>query len=135
MASKTHNENVKSIEETQNFTPRFDSNGLMPCITIDEKTHTVLMFAWMNKEALDKTLKTKEMHFWSRSRNELWHKGATSSNVLVLKSLRIDCDQDCLLAYVSHKDNTKNAACHTGRITCFYREIDLEKKSLKFADT
>jgi phosphoribosyl-ATP pyrophosphohydrolase/phosphoribosyl-AMP cyclohydrolase len=95
----------------------FDERGLVPCIVQDWRTGEVLTLAWMNAEALARTRETGEMHFWSRSRQELWHKGATSGNVQALKALRYDCDGDALLALVE----PAGPACHTGERTCFYR--------------
>jgi phosphoribosyl-AMP cyclohydrolase / phosphoribosyl-ATP pyrophosphohydrolase len=96
---------------------RFDDRGLVPCIVQDWTTGEVLTLAYMNAEALQLTEQTREMHFWSRSRQELWHKGATSGNTQVLKALRYDCDADALLALVE----PTGPACHTGERTCFYR--------------
>ncbi len=107
-------------DETTAFRPKWDEKGLMPCITVDAETGDTLMMAYMNQDALTRTLETGEVHYWSRSRGELWHKGATSGHVQTLVSLAIDCDQDTLLAKV----HQKGAACHTGRPSCFYREIE-----------
>ncbi len=96
---------------------RFDEHGLAPCIVQDWGSGEVLTLAYMNAEALARTLETREMHFWSRSRQELWHKGATSGNTQTLKALRYDCDADALLALVQ----TDGPACHTGERTCFHR--------------
>lgn len=95
----------------------FDANGLVPCIVQDWNSGEVLTLAYMNAEALKLTQETGEMHFFSRSRQELWHKGATSGNVQHLKVLRYDCDADALLALVE----PVGPACHTGERTCFYR--------------
>jgi len=95
----------------------FDANGLVPCVAQDWTTGEVLTLAYMNREALDRTLASGEMHYWSRSRGELWHKGATSGNVQTLRTLRYDCDEDTLLALV----DPAGPACHTGERTCFYR--------------
>ncbi|MGO9974139.1 MAG: bifunctional phosphoribosyl-AMP cyclohydrolase/phosphoribosyl-ATP diphosphatase HisIE [Solirubrobacteraceae bacterium] len=95
----------------------FDDRGLVPCIVQDSLSGEVLMLAYMNADALSRTLQTREMHFWSRSRGELWHKGATSGNVQRLDSIRYDCDADTLLAHVQ----PAGPACHTGERTCFYR--------------
>jgi len=95
---------------------RFDERGLVPCIVQDWRTGEVLTLAYMNAEALGKTRETGEMHFWSRSRDELWHKGATSGNTQALKALRLDCDGDALLALVE----PAGPACHTGERTCFH---------------
>jgi phosphoribosyl-ATP pyrophosphohydrolase/phosphoribosyl-AMP cyclohydrolase len=96
---------------------KFDEHGLAPCIVQDWGSGEVLTLAYMNAEALARTLQTREMHFWSRSRQELWHKGASSGNTQTLKALRYDCDADALLALVQ----TDGPACHTGERTCFYR--------------
>ncbi len=95
----------------------FDERGLVPCVVQDWRTGEVLMHAYMNAEALRRTRETGEMHFFSRSRQELWHKGATSGNTQALKSIRYDCDADALLALVE----PAGPACHTGERTCFHR--------------
>jgi phosphoribosyl-ATP pyrophosphohydrolase/phosphoribosyl-AMP cyclohydrolase len=95
----------------------FDDRGLAPCIVQDWRTGEVLTLAYMNAEALERTRATGEMHFWSRSRDELWHKGATSGNVQRLRALRLDCDSDALLALVE----PAGPACHTGERSCFHR--------------
>src|SRR5438270_4817711 len=99
----------------------FDERGLVPCIVQDGRSGEVLTLAYMNAESLRLTRETGEMHFFSRSRQELWHKGATSGNTQALRALRIDCDGDALLALVE----PAGPACHTGERTCFYRG-DLE---------
>ncbi|HEY1522708.1 MAG TPA: bifunctional phosphoribosyl-AMP cyclohydrolase/phosphoribosyl-ATP diphosphatase HisIE [Solirubrobacteraceae bacterium] len=96
---------------------KFDERGLVPCIVQDWRTGEVLTLAYMNSEALDLTLSTREMHFFSRSRQELWHKGATSGNTQALRAIRYDCDGDALLALVE----PAGPACHTGERTCFHR--------------
>jgi phosphoribosyl-ATP pyrophosphohydrolase/phosphoribosyl-AMP cyclohydrolase len=99
----------------------FDERGLVPCVVQDWRTGEVLTLAYMNSEALSRTRLTGEMHFFSRSRQELWHKGATSGNTLVLKAIRYDCDGDALVALV----DPSGPACHTGERTCFHRgELD-----------
>ncbi len=98
----------------------FDDSGLVPCVTQDWSTGEVLSLAYMNREALDRTLDSGEVHFWSRSRGELWRKGETSGNVQRLRSLRYDCDADALLALVE----PAGPACHTGERTCFYRVLE-----------
>jgi phosphoribosyl-ATP pyrophosphohydrolase/phosphoribosyl-AMP cyclohydrolase len=95
----------------------YDERGLVPCVVQDWRTGEVLTLAYMNAEALARTRETGEMHFWSRSRDELWHKGATSGNVQALRALRYDCDADALLALVE----PAGPACHTGERTCFHR--------------
>ena len=109
------------LETTMNLSPKFDNNGLIPCITTSAKTGKVLMFAYMNQQAIDKTLETKEVHYWSRSRSSLWHKGASSGMVQKLVEMRIDCDQDCIWVTVEMQPE---ASCHTGRQSCFYRKLE-----------
>ena len=102
---------------------RFDDDGLVPCVMQDAGTGEVLTLAYMNEEALARTRETGEMHFWSRSRGELWRKGETSGNTMRLRALRYDCDEDALVALV----DPAGPACHTGERTCFYRgEMDLQ---------
>lgn len=96
----------------------FDDAGLMPCIAQDAATGDVLMLAWVNSESIAATEQSGELHFWSRSRNELWHKGATSGNALRVVELKADCDADALLALVE----PSGPACHTGARTCFGEE-------------
>ena len=112
----------KSLEEGAVFTPRFSSDGLIACITVDASSGEVLMLAHMNREALDKTLASGIMHYWSRSRAALWRKGDTSGQVQNLVELRVDCDQDALLARVNVGGD--GGACHTGRRSCFYRRVE-----------
>ncbi len=100
--------------------PAFDDRGLIPCVVQDVDRGSVLMVAWMNAVALERTQETRVMHFWSRSRNSLWKKGETSGNTLELVELRADCDADTLLAIV----RPAGPACHTGERSCFYREVD-----------
>lgn len=98
----------------------FDKQGgLIPVIVTDDQTGQVLMLAYMNEEAYQKTLASKEMYYWSRSRNELWHKGATSGHYQYVKSIKADCDCDTLLISVEQV----GAACHTGAYSCFFNEI------------
>ncbi len=98
----------------------YNDQGLIPCIVQDAQSLDVLMMAWMNKESLELTLECGEMVFWSRSRKELWHKGATSGNTQKLVELRYDCDEDTLLALV----NPAGPACHTGHQSCFFRTYE-----------
>lgn len=99
---------------------KFDGNGLVPCVVQQEGTGEVLMVAWMNAESLALTIKTGTTWFWSRSRQELWNKGATSGNTQQVKHLLVDCDADTLVAVV----DSPGPACHTGHRSCFFREID-----------
>ncbi|HZD16537.1 MAG TPA: phosphoribosyl-AMP cyclohydrolase [Actinomycetota bacterium] len=98
----------------------FDDRGLLPAVVQDEDTNEVLMVAWMNEEAVRATLEEGRTVFWSRSRRELWRKGATSGNVQHVREVRYDCDADTLLVRV-HADGP---ACHTGERTCFYRRLE-----------
>jgi phosphoribosyl-AMP cyclohydrolase len=123
--------NKKELEESLNFNPKLDDNGLIPCIATCAQSGDVLMFAFMNKEALEQTIKTGEAHYWSRSRKELWHKGATSGHIQKVVEMRTDCDQDCIWIKVE----TDVGSCHTGRRSCFYREItDIDTLEFKDAD-
>ena len=97
----------------------FDERGLVPCVMQDHASGEVLTLAYMNEEALRRTIETGEMHFYSRSRGELWHKGETSGNVQRVRQLRYDCDGDALVALVE----PAGPACHTGERSCFYREV------------
>jgi phosphoribosyl-AMP cyclohydrolase len=118
------------VEEGLLFAPRFDSNGLVPAIVTDAKTGSVLMLAYMNKEALRLTRETGFAHFWSRSRQQLWKKGETSGASQRVVDILTDCDQDTILLKVEMPTN--NAACHTGRASCFYRRIGAD--GLQFID-
>jgi phosphoribosyl-AMP cyclohydrolase len=99
---------------------KYDANGLVPAIVQDAATKDVLMVAWMNTESLRLTLEKGEAVFWSRSRQEIWHKGATSGNVQKVVEIRVDCDADTLLVLVE----PAGPACHTGERTCFYRSME-----------
>ena len=110
------------LETSTKFTPRFGADGLIPAIVTDAGSGEVVMFAWMNAEALDATLRTGTAHYWSRSRKELWRKGATSGNEQSVVELRVDCDQDALWLSVETKGDGVN--CHTGARSCFYRVVD-----------
>jgi phosphoribosyl-AMP cyclohydrolase len=123
----------KALEEGEQFAPRFSADGLIGCITIDDRTGEVLMFAHMNREALDKTLASGIVHYWSRSRGALWRKGDTSGQIQTLVELRVDCDQDALLARVNVGGD--GGACHTGRRSCFYRRIDTADGGSRLVET
>jgi phosphoribosyl-AMP cyclohydrolase len=105
------------------FQPRFDADGLIPAIVTDAASGEVLMFAWMNAEALALTIETRVGHFWSRSRGRLWKKGEESGNLLRVSELRTDCDQDVLWLKAAVEGN--GVACHTGERSCFYRTLAL----------
>ncbi len=98
---------------------KWNEQGLVPVIVQDSQTLQVLMLAWMNADSLQRTLDSGETWFWSRSRQELWHKGATSGNVQKVVEIRQDCDTDSLLVLV----NPAGPACHTGEVSCFYRSL------------
>ena len=99
---------------------KFDHRGLIPAIVQDNTTGEVLIVAFMNAESLGRTVESGQVWFWSRSRQELWHKGATSGNTLTVREIRKDCDEDALLVKV----DPAGPACHTGERSCFYRELD-----------
>lgn len=104
----------------------FNEHGLIPVITQDAETKTMLMFAWMNKEALQKTLATKRMTYWSRSRQQLWVKGETSGHVQTVISMSFDCDGDAILCQVDQQ----GAPCHTGRESCFYLNVEADDQKV-----
>ena len=130
-------ENVFDIEEGKFLSPKFDNNGLIPVTTTDSSSGDILMHGYMNEEALKKTIETKEAHYWSRSKKEIWHKGKASGFVQKVLDLRIDDDQDALWMSV---DIGNGASCHVGYKSCFYRSIILgpiknsEKIELKFRE-
>ena len=110
-----------AVEEGTAFTPRFDRDGLVACIAVDAEDGRVLMLAHMNAESLARTIETGEAWYWSRSRGELWHKGATSGQIQRVVEMRVDCDQDALLIRVAVGGD--GGCCHTGRRDCFYRRV------------
>ncbi|MDX5393131.1 MAG: phosphoribosyl-AMP cyclohydrolase [Caulobacteraceae bacterium] len=110
------------LERGDQLAPRFDDKGLIAAVATHADTGEVLMFAWMNAEALALTLKTGEAHYWSRSRGELWHKGATSGQVQQVVETRIDCDQDCV--WIKVRPQGDGGACHVGFRSCFYRVVE-----------
>ena len=109
------------IEECSDLLPGFNEDGLIPAVATDLASGVVLMLAWMNAEALNKTIETGQAWYWSRSRQRLWHKGATSGQIQQVEELRIDCDQDAVWLKVRVAGN--GGCCHTGRTSCFYRRI------------
>ena len=110
-----------ALEHGPVLAPRFDANGLIAAVATDADTGEVLMFAWMNAQALSLTLSTGQAHYFSRSRGELWRKGATSGQVQIVAEARIDCDQDCV--WLKVRPQGDGGACHTGARSCFYRVI------------
>lgn len=113
------------LETGTRLTPNFDADGLIPAVATCARTGEVLMLAYMNAQALARTIETGEAHYWSRSRGKLWRKGEVSGNAQRVVELRIDCDQDAVWLKVEMKG--AEASCHTGRKTCFYRAIPLGK--------
>ena len=122
MFKKRHS--IKEVEEGKFLSPKFDENGLIPVITTDFKNGDILMHGYMNYEALKKTIESKEAHYWSRSRNKIWHKGQVSGFVQKVQEIRIDDDQDSVWLSV---DIGQGASCHVGYRSCFYRSIPLGK--------
>lgn len=112
---------IEQVEEGTELAPKFDENGLIPAITTSVKTGEVLMLGYMNKEALEKTITTGEAYYYSRSRNIIWHKGANSGFIQKVKDLRVDDDQDAIWLQVELVG--KEASCHVGYRSCFYRSI------------
>lgn len=127
MASQTFQNNfaqrgtVKEVEEGSMLMPKFGEDGLIPCITTDVDTGVILMFAYMNSEALTKTIQTREAHYWSRSRSELWKKGESSGHIQKVVDIRVDCDQDAICLIVEQI----GATCHVGYYSCFHRSVEL----------
>ena len=117
---------VEEIEEGNTLSPKFDKNGLIPCVTTDSVTHEVLMVGYMNAEALVKTIEAGEAFYFSRSRQEVWHKGQTSGFKQKVKEIRIDDDQDSI--WLSVDVGGAGASCHVGYKSCFYRSIPSEKE-------
>jgi len=117
-------DNIKEVEEGKYLSPKFDENGLIPVITTDFQTGDILMHGYMNDEALRKTIETKEVHYWSRSRKKIWRKGQVSGFVQIVKEIRIDDDQDSVWLSVNIGNG---ASCHVGFRSCFYRSIPLGK--------
>ncbi|MEO1612586.1 MAG: phosphoribosyl-AMP cyclohydrolase, partial [Pseudomonadota bacterium] len=126
---------VEQVEESADLAPKFDADGLMPCITGDAKSGEILMLGWMNEEALRLTIQTGEAHYFSRSRQALWRKGATSGLVQKVVEARIDDDQDAIWLRVEVAGS--GASCHVGYRSCFYRELPVGVEAgrpLKFVE-
>lgn len=119
--------NAHAVETTDAFTPKFDSDGLIPAIVQDATSDEVIMFAFMNTLALEKTISTGTAHFWSRSRQKLWLKGETSGETQQIVEMKTDCDQDVVLIRVNVQG--RGATCHTGKRACFYRQVDIARQS------
>ncbi|UXN69010.1 phosphoribosyl-AMP cyclohydrolase [Devosia neptuniae] len=123
----------EQLEEGTLFAPRFDAAGLVTVVTIEASSKDVLMLAHMNAEALSLTLETGIAHYWSRSRGKIWKKGETSGELQKLVELRTDCDQDALV--MSVEQTGRGAACHTGRKSCFYRQVEVTGETAALKDT
>ena len=121
----------RELEEGDVLTPRFNADGLVTCVTTEAATGEVLMVAHMNAEALARTIATGEAWYWSRSRGELWHKGATSGQVQTVVEMRVDCDQDALWLKVRVAGD--GGCCHTGRTSCFYRVVAAESGGVRLS--
>jgi phosphoribosyl-AMP cyclohydrolase len=117
-------DNIKEVEEGKYLSPKFDENGLIPVVAADFQTGDILMHGYMNNEALRKTIETKEAHYWSRSRQKIWHKGQISGFVQKVKEIKIDDDQDSIWLSI---DIGNGASCHVGYRSCFYRSVPLGK--------
>ncbi len=130
---------IEQIEESNELCPKFDQNGLMPCITIEASSGTILMFSFLNENALKLTIEKKQAHYFSRSRKRIWHKGEVSGLYQIVKNIYIDDDQDCIIYEVELNKPRKGgekASCHVGYKSCFYRKIEYKnnKISLKFIE-
>ena len=122
---------IPDREEGVTFQPMFGMDGLVACVAIDAERGDVLMVAHMNEAALEETLRTGVVHYWSRSRHALWRKGDTSGQIQRLVELRVDCDQDAFLAFVEVGGD--GGACHTGRRSCFYRRVEIGADGARLA--
>lgn len=116
------NTQIKNMSDNWIENLKYDEKGLIPAIAQDYQDGTILMMAWMNRQAIELTVETREVHYWSRSRQELWHKGATSGHIQKLKQLYYDCDRDVILVKI---EQIGDIACHTGTRSCFFTEVFL----------
>lgn len=120
-------ETIEQVEEGHVLAPKFDTNGLIACVTTDAQTDELLMHGYMNRDALQRSIATGEAHYWSRSRNQLWHKGATSGLTQQIEEMRIDDDQDAVWLRV--RVGGSGASCHVGYRSCFYRSVEIGAKA------
>ena len=120
---------VEEVEEGNELQPKFDSQGLIPAITVEYSSNEILMHGYMNEEALRLSIETKKAHYWSRSRKSIWKKGEVSGLYQIIKQIKIDDDQDCIILFVNLEG--LQASCHVGYKSCFYREIS--KKNDNFS--
>ena len=123
---------IEEVEEGKSFTPKFDENGLIPVITVEDSSGDILMHGYMNSEALIKSIESKEAHYWSRSRQKLWKKGEISGLKQSIVKILVDDDQDCMIFRVNVAG--LGASCHVGYKSCFYRVLE-DKNNLKFIET
>ena len=123
---------IEEVEEGKSFTPKFDENGLIPVITVEDSSGDILMHGYMNSEALIKSIESKEAHYWSRSRQKLWKKGEISGLKQAIVKILVDDDQDCMIFRVNVAG--LGASCHVGYKSCFYRVVE-DKNNLKFVET
>ena len=125
---------IEQVEEGTDLAPKFDADGLIPCVTTDHQSGQLLMFAYMNDESMRRTIETGDAWYYSRSRKALWKKGESSGHTQRVTEMRVDCDQDAIWIKV---EQTGPGACHTGRRTCFYRAVPLRQTgavTLEFRD-
>ena len=123
---------IEEVEEGKSFTPKFDENGLIPVITVEDSSGDILMHGYMNSEALIKSIESKEAHYWSRSRQKLWKKGEISGLKQTIVKILVDDDQDCMIFRVNVAGS--GASCHVGYKSCFYRILK-DKKNLSFIES
>lgn len=128
---------VEQVEEGAELAPKFDANGLITCVTTDVDSGDLLMVGYMNSEALERTIQSGEAHYFSRSRQALWHKGASSGLVQRVLEMRIDDDQDAVWLRVQLQvgANSPPASCHVGYRSCFYRAIESQSHTLRFVES
>ena len=123
---------IEEVEEGKFFTPKFDENGLIPVITVEDSSGDILMHGYMNSEALIKSIESKEAHYWSRSRQKLWKKGEISGLKQAIVKILVDDDQDCMIFRVNVAGS--GASCHVGYKSCFYRILE-DKENLSFIES
>ena len=123
---------IEEVEEGKSFTPKFDENGLIPVITVEDSSGDILMHGYMNSEALIKSIESKEAHYWSRSRQKLWKKGEISGLKQAIVKILVDDDQDCMIFRVNVAGS--GASCHVGYKSCFYRILE-DKQNLSFIES
>jgi phosphoribosyl-AMP cyclohydrolase len=123
---------IEEVEEGKSFTPKFDENGLIPVITVEDSSGDILMHGYMNSEALIKSIESREAHYWSRSRQKLWKKGEISGLKQAIVKILVDDDQDCMIFRVNVAGS--GASCHVGYKSCFYRILE-DKENLSFIES